>query len=318
MRHACWDNARPALDDTTTMNTANLIRLVTLAAIWGGSFLFMRISAPVLGPAVLIEFRVLLAALFLLLVGLVLKKRAAPLNLREHWKHYLILGFFNSALPFLLFAYGARTLSASVLSVLNATAPMWGAIIGAVWGRQPIKATTLAGIVLGTVGVALLVGFDKMTAQPGAAIAVVAALAAAFCYSVASTYARSAKTVAPFANAHGSMWASALFVLPALPFFPASGQPTIGVLGAVVALGVLCSGIAYLLYFRLIEEIGPTSALTVTFLNPVFGILWGALFLGEVVGWYTVAGAAIVLTGTALVTGFVPRFGRAPQAAASK
>jgi drug/metabolite transporter (DMT)-like permease len=307
-----------SLDDNTTMNTANLIRLVSLAAIWGGSFLFMRISAPVLGPAVLIEFRVLLAALFLLLVGLVLKKRAAPLNLREHWKHYLILGFFNSALPFLLFAYGARTLSASVLSVLNATAPMWGAIIGAVWGRQPIKATTLAGLVLGTAGVALLVGFDSMTAKPGAAIAVVAALAAAFCYGVASTYARSAKSVAPFANAHGSMWASALLVLPALAFFPASGQPSIGVMASVVALGVLCSGIAYLLYFRLIDEIGPTSALTVTFLNPVFGILWGALFLGEVVGWYTVVGAAIVLTGTALVTGFVPRFGRAQQAAASK
>jgi drug/metabolite transporter (DMT)-like permease len=305
-------------DNNTTMNTANLIRLVTLAAIWGGSFLFMRISAPVLGPAVLIEFRVLLAALFLLVVGLVLKKRAAPLNLREHWKHYLILGFFNSALPFLLFAYGAQFLTASLESVLNATAPMWGAIIGAVWKRQPIKPATLAGLVLGTVGVAVLVGFDSITAQPGAGVAVVAALAAAFCYGVASNYARSAKSIAPFANAHGSMWASALLVLPALPFFPPSGQPTIGVTGAVVALGVLCSGIAYLLYFRLIEEVGPTSALTVTFLNPVFGILWGALFLGEVVGWYTVVGAAIVLAGIALVTGLMPRFGRAPQAAANK
>jgi drug/metabolite transporter (DMT)-like permease len=89
--------------------------------------------------------------------------------------------------------------------------------------------------------------------------------------------------------------------------------------GAVLALGVLCSGIAYILYFRLIEEVGTTSALTVTFLNPVFGILWGALFLGEVVGWYTVAGSAIVLVGTALVTGFVPRLGRpAPVAAQGK
>ena len=307
-----------ASDNNPTMNTANLLRLVSLAAIWGGSFLFMRISAPVLGPAVLIEFRVLLAAIFLLLVGLVLRKRAAPLNLREHWKHYLFLGFFNSALPFLLFAYGAQFLTASLESVLNATAPMWGAIIGAVWKRQPIKASTLAGLVLGTVGVTVLVGFDSITAQPGAGIAVVAALVAAFCYGVASNYARSAKAVAPFANAHGSMWASALLVLPALPFFPMHGQPTLGVTGAAVALGVLCSGIAYLLYFRLIEEVGPTSALTVTFLNPVFGILWGALFLGEVVGWYTLVGAAIVLAGTALVTGFVPRFGRAAPATAGK
>jgi drug/metabolite transporter (DMT)-like permease len=300
------------------MNTANLIRLITLAAIWGGSFLFMRISAPVLGPAVLIEFRVLLAAIFLLIVGLVIRRKAAPLALREHWKHYLILGFFNSALPFLLFAFAARTLSASVLSVLNATAPMWGAIIGAVWARQAVSLRTAIGLLLGTAGVALLVGFDHVAARPGAGIALVAALAAALSYSVASLYARSARSVAPFANAHGSMWASALLVLPALPFFPQSGPATLGVAASVVALGVLCSGIAYLLYFRLIEEIGPTSALTVTFLNPVFGILWGALFLGEVVGWYTVVGSAIVLTGTALVTGFMPRFGRAPATTAGK
>lgn len=298
------------------MTNANLLRLVTLAAIWGGSFLFMRISAPVLGPAWLIEFRVLLAALFLALVALVLKKRAAPLQLREHWKHYLVLGFFNSALPFVLFAFAARTLTASVLSVLNATAPMWGAIIGAIWTRKPIEPRTAAGLVLGTAGVALLVGFDHVSARPGAAMALAAALFAALSYSIASLYARSARAVASFANAHGSMWAAALLVLPVLPFFPAAGTPTPVVAGSVVALGVLCSGIAYLLYFRLVEEIGPTSALTVTFLNPVFGILWGALFLGEVVGWHTVAGSAIVLAGTALVTGFVPRFGRAAPAQA--
>ena len=290
------------------MNTANLLRLILLAAIWGGSFLFMRISAPVLGPAVLIELRVLFAALFLAAVGLVLKKR---LHLRAHWKHYFILGFFNSALPFLLFAFAARTLSASVLSVLNATAPMWGALLGAAWSRQKVGLKSGIGLVLGTVGVALLVGFDHVAARPGAGIAVAAALLAAFSYSVASLYARSAKSVEPFANAHGTMWTSALMVLPVLPLFPATGSFTPGIAAAVLALGVLCSGIAYILYFKLIEEVGTTSALTVTFLNPVFGILWGALFLGETVGWYTLAGSAIVLVGTALVTGFVPRFGRA-------
>lgn len=289
------------------MNSANLLRLVVLAAIWGGSFLFMRVSAPVLGPAWLIEFRVLLAALFLLGVALVLRKR---LDLRRHGRHFLILGLFNSALPFLLFAYAARTLSASVLSVLNATAPMWGAVIAALWARETIGWRKALGLVLGTLGVSLLVGFDHVTSRPGALVAVAAALVAAFSYSVASQYARSAPSVEPFANAHGSMWAAALLVLPVLPFFPASATPTPAVMGAVVALGVLCSGIAYILYFGLIERVGTTSALTVTFLNPVFGILWGALFLGEPVGWHTIAGSAIVLTGTALVTGFVPRWGR--------
>ena len=297
------------------MNTANMLRLVLLAAIWGSSFLFMRISAPVLGPAVLIEYRVAFAALFLLIVGVILKKR---LQLADNWKHYLILGFFNSAFPFLLFAYAASTLTASVLSVLNATAPMWGALIGAVWSRQSISPKKGLGLVLGTAGVALLVGFDAVATKPGAGIAIAAALVAAVSYSVASAYAKSAKAVEPFANAHGSMWAATVFVIPALAFFPSPGQATVGIMGAALALGVMCTGVAYIIYFKLIEEVGTTSALTVTFLNPLFGILWGALFLGEVVGWYTIAGAAIVIVGTALVTGFVPRWGSRAATASGK
>lgn len=287
------------------MNTANMLRLVLLAAIWGSSFLFMRIAAPVLGPAVLIEYRVGFAAVFLAIVGVILKKR---LDVRANWKHYLVLGLLNSALPFLLFAYAARTLSASVLSVLNATAPMWGALIAALWSRQAVSGRSALGLVLGTAGVALLVGFDQVTSRPGAGIAIAAALVAAVSYSVASAYAKTAKSVEPFANAHGSMWAATLLVIPVLPFFPAPAEPTIGIMGAALALGVLCSGIAYILYFKLIQDVGPTSALTVTFLNPLFGILWGALFLGEIVGWHTILGAAIVITGTALVTGFRPAF----------
>jgi drug/metabolite transporter (DMT)-like permease len=286
------------------MSTANLFRLIVLAAIWGGSFLFMRIAAPVLGPAVLIEFRVLAAALFLAAVGMVLKKR---LDLRANWKHYFVLGFFNSAFPFLLFAFAARTLPASLLAVLNATTPMWGTLLSAIWTRQAIAARTLLGLVLGTSGVALLVGFDHAAARPGAALAVASVVLASACYGLASVYARSARKVEPFANAHGTMWTSSLMVLPALLLFPPAGSPTPGIAAAVLALGVVCSGIAYLLYFRLIEEVGPASALTVTFLSPVFGILWGVLFLGETIGWTTLAGCSIVLLGTALVTGFLPR-----------
>lgn len=294
------------------MSTANLLRLILLAAIWGGSFLFMRIAAPVLGAAVLIEYRVLFAAIFLAVVGLFLKK---SLDWRQHWKHYFILGLFNSALPFLMFAFAARTLSASVLAVLNATTPLWGTLIAAVWSRSMVSGKVLLGLVLGTCGVALLVGFDHVSSKPGAGIAIAAVLFASFNYGIASNYARQAKSVEPFANAHGSMWASALMVLPVVPFFPAPGVPTVGIMGAVIGLAVLCSGVAYLIYFRLIQDVGPSSALTVTFLSPLFGILWGVLFLGETVGWYTFAGAAIVITGTALVTGFRPGFGLRTRAA---
>lgn len=289
------------------MNTSNLLKLIVLAAIWGGSFLFMRIAAPVLGPGVLIEYRVTFAALFLAAVALVLRKR---LDLARHWRHYLVLGFFNSALPFLLFAFAAKTLTASVLSVLNATAPIWGAIVGAVWHRHMVSGRVLLGLGLGTAGVAMLVGFDHVSSKEGALLAIAAATLAAFSYSIATTYtkvAKSAQGVEPFANAHGSMWAAALLTLPSLAIFPQPGEPTVGIMGAALALGVLCSGIAYLLYFGLVRDVGPTSALTVTFLNPLFGILWGSLFLNEVVGWHTLVGAATVIAGTMLVTGYKPK-----------
>lgn len=286
------------------MDSASLMRLLSLAAIWGGSFLFMRIGAPVLGVAWLVEWRVGLAALFLALVGWHLGKH---LRAREHWRHYLILGFFNSALPFLLFSYAAQTLSASLLSILNATAPIWGAVIVALWTRRPLAGRTLLGLLLGIAGVALLVGFDAVALRPGASWAIAAALAAAFCYGIASTYARSARSVDAFSNAHGSMWAATLLLLPLLPFFPMAGTPDVTVMASVAALGVVCSGIAYLLYFRLIHDLGAPSALTVTFLIPMFGVFWGHLFLDEVVGWYTLAGSLVVIAGTALVTGFSPR-----------
>lgn len=286
------------------MDTASVIRLFGLAAIWGASFLFMRIGAPVLGPALLVELRVALAALFLALVGWLLRKR---LLAGEHWRHYLVLGLFNSALPFLLFAYAAQTLSASLLSILNATAPIWGALLVALWTRQRLSGKTLLGLLLGVAGVALLVGFDAVALRPGGERAILAALGAALCYGIASTYARSARSVEPFSNAHGCLWAATLLLMPTLPFFPAVEVPGMGVMAAVLALGVVCSGIAYLLYFRLIADVGPASALTVTFLIPMFGVLFGSLFLGEQVGWYTLLGSLVVILGTALVTGFDPR-----------
>lgn len=286
------------------MTTASLLRLLLLSAIWGGSFLLIRIGAPALGPVTLMEARVLLAALFLAAVALLLCR---PLAWRAHWRHYLFIGLVNSALPFLLFGYAALTLSAAMLSILNATSPLWGAVIAAVWQRVPLGGRTLGGLALGIAGVGLLVGFDRIALQPGAGIAIVASLAAALCYAVASNYAKTAKTVEPFANAHGSMWAASLLMAPALLAFPPAAAPTAGIVALVAALGIICSGVAYLIYFRLIDDIGAAPALTVTFLIPLFGTFFGWVFLDEAVGWHTLAGGAVVIAGTALVTGFSPR-----------
>lgn len=284
------------------MNTASAVRLLLLSAIWGASFLFMRIGVPVLGPSLLIVARVGLASVFLLTVALYLRK---SLDTPRHWKHYLVLGLFNSALPFLLFAYAAQTVSASLLSILNATAPIWAAAIGAIWLRTRLSAKTVLGMLFGVIGVGILAGFETLALPGGGALAIAAGLGAAFSYGIATTYTKSATSVDPFANAHGSMWAATLLMLPFAAQAPAVPHiPPVHVIFSVVALGILCSGVAYLLYFRLVADMGAAPALTVTFLIPVFGILWGALFLDEKVGWHTLAGSITVLLGTALVTGF--------------
>lgn len=286
------------------MSLINVGRLLLLAAIWGASFLFIRIAVPSLGPSLLMSGRVLFAALFLSMIAMLLHKK---LHWRQNWLHYLKLGFINSALPFLLFAYAATVLTASLLSVLNATAPIWGALIGILFFRQPLSFAVVGGLLLGVCGVAILVGFDPVLLQSGALLAVAAAASAACCYGIATHYTRRAKVVEPFANAQGSMWGAVLVLLP-LTLLPGPDiHLSLQVAFAVAALGVVCTGVAYLLYFKLVQEVGATPALTVTFLIPVFGVLWGALFLNEQVGWHTAVGAFTVLTGTALVTGFRPR-----------
>lgn len=286
------------------MSASSVVRLLILSAIWGGSFIFMRLAVPALGPVVLMELRVLFAGLFLAGVAFFARSQLAA---GAHWKHYLILGFFNSALPFLLFGYAALSLPAALLAILNATAPLWSTLIGTLWLRQRLSPKTAAGLGLGVLGVTLLVGLDPAMLAPGAALAAAAALGAALCYGIASLYAKQARSVDPLANAHGSMWGAALWLLPPSFFFMPASVPGNDILLAVVVLGVVCSGVAYLLYFRLIAEIGAAPALTVTFLIPLFGVLWGWLFLDEPVGWHTLAGALIVIAGTALVTGFSPR-----------
>ncbi|EOH0513858.1 DMT family transporter [Vibrio fluvialis] len=285
------------------MPVASFLQLLGLAAIWGGSFLFLRIAAHSFGPAYLIEARVGFAALSLLLIGLYLKK---SLPFRQHWQHFMILGLFNSALPFLLFAYAAQTLNVSTLSILNSTAPIWGAVIGYVWHKTPLSPKAIAGLLIGVAGVSVIVGLDHSLIGTDAGLPIVAATMAAFCYGIATNYTKNAPAISSFDNSHGSMWAASLWVLPLLPFIPMREAPSGTEVLSVLTLGIICTGLAYLLYFRLVKEIGPSPTLSVTFLIPVFGILWGYLVLGETIGLNTVLGTALVLTGTMMVTNFSP------------
>ena len=281
----------------------SFIKLIILAAIWGGSFLFMRIAANPLGPAVLIEARVLCAAVTLLLVSFYLKRK---LSFNTHSQHFFILGLFNTALPFLCFAYAAQTLNASTLAILNSTAPIWAAIIGAIWTKTALERKVLLGLGIGVTGVGVLVGWDAINIGQEAIVPIFAAVMAAFSYGIASNYTKTAPKIEAFNNAHGSMWAAVLLVLPFVFFFPIREAPDLTITTSVILLGAICTGLAYLLYFNLISELGAPSALSVTFLVPVFGILWGSLFLDEAIGINTIIGSILVITGTMLVTGLSP------------
>ncbi len=283
------------------MSTASLFRLLILAALWGGSFLFMRVAANPLGPVALIEARISFAAITLLIISFYLRTK---LKLSNNIKHFFILGLFNSALPFLLFAYSAQFLNVSTLAILNSTSPIWGAIIGAFITKKMLTQSVSVGLLLGIFGVSILVGWEGV--RGSAIIPIIAALMAAFSYGIASNYAKNAPQVSSYDNAHGSMWASAILLLPLLPFFPFRESLTFDIFTAVALLGVFCTGLAYLLYFRLIADLGASSALTVTFLIPVFGILWGYLFLDEIIGVNTLFGSLLVIIGTMFVTGFSP------------
>lgn len=285
------------------MNPTQFAQLVLLAAIWGASFLFMRIAVPQIGAVWLLEIRLISAALFVLLVAQGMRQ---PLNFRSNVRHYFTLGAFNTAIPFFVMAWAASTLSAGVLSVINATAPLWGLVVGFLWRGKPVTLASGLGLLCGMAGVAAIMGVGQSDLSTEAIIAVVVCMIAPICYGIAASYAEHAKSLPAFANAHGSIWASVALILPLMAVTPLPQTWPISAVGAALALGILCSGVAYLLYYHLVSTVGAASALTVGYLIPLFGVTWGWLFLGESVGWHTVIGAILVLTGTALVTGMNP------------
>jgi drug/metabolite transporter (DMT)-like permease len=278
------------------MHSRDVVRLLLLAGLWGGSFAFMRVAAPALGALWLAFARVALA--FAALFVLALARRAVPPFL-AHWRGYAVIGVVNSALPFALFCFAEQYISASIAAILNATSPFFAAIVAALWLKDALTLRKLAGMALGLAGVALLVGWQSEPLSGTPLLATLACLAAALCYGVASVYAKRYMGGVPSAAvALYSQLTAAIVLAPTLLFVPPPGPPTPLVTANVLALALASTALAYLLYFRLIATIGPARALTVTFLIPLFGVLWGYLFLGEPLTANTLVGCALILGGT--------------------
>lgn len=273
--------------------------LIFLAAIWGGSFLFIRIAAPVLGSIFLMAVRVALAAAGLL--GYALAQASLP-NFRMYWKHYLVIGALNNAIPFVLIANAVIDLNASLSAILNATTPLFTALTAAVWLGEPFGWRRGLGVLMGILGVVILVGFSPIPASAKVLLAVVQSLFAALSYGLGAVYTRTRFQGAnPVHTTLGQLAGSTILLTPLAVFSIPTAPPAPIVILATLTLALLGTSFAYLIYFRLITAAGPTTAASVTFLVPFFSILWGVIFLREPLSLGMFIGLGVILGSVKLV-----------------
>ncbi len=282
------------------MRPLDLLRLLGLAAIWGASFLFLRIIAPVLGTFPTAFYRVLLAT-----VGLM----AILALMRTRWDFHgklglcLVLGAINSGVPFVLYSVAAQLLPAGYSAIFNATTPMMGVLIGALFFAEELTLAKIVGVLSGLGGVALLMRIGPVPFDTDVLLGALACLGATACYGIGGFLTRrwinqqgdslNSEVVAFGSQAGATLCLLPLFVLSVLNAPPVSwGDQTVWL--SLLGLGLVCTAFAYILYFRLLADIGPVKTLTVTFLIPPFGVLWGVLLLDEPLSWAYVQGGALI------------------------
>jgi len=275
-------------------------RWLLLAALWSLQHIFARVAVPVLGTSLVAELRALFATAFLL-PWVVLVMRDA-IGMREHWRDHLAVCMVNNVLPFVCFAYAVTVLPASYVAVMNGMVPLWSAVISAPVLKEPLDARSIAGFVLGIAGVALIVRLGPVELTPQTAVAAVIGMIGAAFWGWAGVVIRQRTgRVPPMSLALGSILLAAAILSPAWLQAPPFAQWTPLATAGAVALGVLVSGVAYLPFFTLVRDIGPTRTLSVGLAVPVLGIFWGWLLLGEIVTVSMIAGAALVIVALALV-----------------
>lgn len=283
------------------MSAADLAKLIFLSAIWGGSFIFLRVAVPEVGPLLTAILRTALAGTALMGFAWLTK---VPMDWRSNIKPFAVVGLFAGVIPFTCFSFAALYLPAAHSAVLNATAPLFGAAFSVAWLSERLTMQKLGGLLLGITGVAVLVGAGTLPLNGKTLLAIAACLVAAASYALSSIIVKKTGKpggIHPIAMATGSLALGGAMMLPVMPFALPHAMPSLLALGCVTALSLLSSGVAQALFIPLIVKIGPTRAMCVSFLIPLFSMLWAALFLHEPVGMSTLAGSAVVLSAMGLI-----------------
>jgi drug/metabolite transporter (DMT)-like permease len=278
---------------------ADWLRLTGLAACWGLAFVFIRVAVPALGPYALVEVRTLIACALLLAYA---RWTGARIELRERWRHYLVLGALGSAVPFCLIAFAQTVQSASYSVLVVALAPLFSALVATLWTGEPFGVRKGVGLVTGLAGVALLIGWKVEPAAMPPLWAILLTLLAALFYGIAGVYTkRHFAGASAIGAATGNQLGAAFLLLPPALFTLPSVMPGALVWLNVLALAVMSSALAFILYFRLVASIGPVRTVSVNYLTPLFGVGGGVVLLGESVTPNMLAGAAMIFVGLGLV-----------------
>ncbi len=281
------------------MSINNLLKLILLSAIWGASFIFLKIIAPAIGPITTTFLRLFIAGLFFLVYY---KATNTKTNIKEHIKIIAIIGLINTAIPFTLYAVAALYIPAGISAIINSMSPMFGMIFSIFLLKKSATLRGFLGILFGISGVALITGGGAISLSIESLYGIASCLIAAMCYGLSSVIInRYAKDIKPVVMAGYSQLFASLYLVPLLPFQNVALKINSTIIIATLILGLVCSAFAYLIYYNLVVEIGPTKTLTVTFLIPIFSIIWGMIFLKEQVFTNTIIGMLIVLVGTRLV-----------------
>lgn len=287
------------------MKKSDVAALLLLGALWGASFLFMRMGAAQFGSMALAGMRAIGAAICSIPL---LMSRERLVELRANWRSVTLIGLTNSALPFVLFSYAAQSLPSGLSAIFDAIAPLLVAASGWLWLGERLNATQASGLVIGMTGVVWLIGGSMGFGHGGAAVgwAMAACVGANVCYTFGAHYShRRVQSVSPLTIAIGSQVAAAIMLLPFTVWLWPATSPSVQAWVAMFGLASGCTSLAYVLFYRLLARIGSTRSMAVLYLIPVFGVVWGAMFLRESITVAMAGGCAVILLGVALTTGMV-------------